>query len=161
MSNFLPFILGSPIPYYPRERKAMEKREYTKNGCDTRVSVLGALKLDHLQPVELILSQNFSCFLTFILGVQLSITPERGRQNTWEKGIHQKWVGHRGFSAWGIQTGPFGACWADFVPTFSLLLYLHTGSPIIYYPRERKAEYEKREFTRNGWDTGVLVPRGI
>ena len=25
---------------------------------------------------------------------------------------------HRGFNTWGLQTGPFAACWADFVPKF-------------------------------------------
>ena len=40
----------------------------------------GAFRLDHLQPVELILSQNFSNFLISILGLPFLITPERGRE---------------------------------------------------------------------------------
>ena len=54
-STFLPFILGGPIFYYPRERKAeYEKREFSKNGCEIGVPVPGAFKLDHLQTVKLI-----------------------------------------------------------------------------------------------------------
>ena len=42
---------------------------------------------------------------------------EVGRKG--EKGIHQNWMKHRGFSAWGIQNGPYASCWVDFVPTLS------------------------------------------
>ena len=45
-----------------------------------RGSLPGAFKLDHLQPVELILAQNYSTFLNFILGLPFLITPERGRK---------------------------------------------------------------------------------
>ena len=45
----------------------------------TGVSVLGTFKMDHLQPVELILFQNFSNFLTFILRSPIIYYPrERG-----------------------------------------------------------------------------------
>ena len=44
------------------------------------VSVLGAFKLDHLQPVKLILSHKISAYLTFILGVPISYYPEGGRK---------------------------------------------------------------------------------
>ena len=53
----------------------MSKKNLTQNGGDTGVSELGTFKLDHLQPVDLILSRNFQAFLTFILGPIL-ITPE-------------------------------------------------------------------------------------
>ena len=62
ISIFLPFILGSPISYYPRERK-MGKRDTSKSKRDTGVSDHGAFKLDHLQPVKLILFQKISTFL--------------------------------------------------------------------------------------------------
>ena len=39
----------------------------------------GAFKLEHLQPVEPILSGNIFNFLIFILGSQILITPEGGR----------------------------------------------------------------------------------
>ena len=70
---------GSPIIYYPRERMAEKgKGNHSTIDEEKEFSVPGAFKLDHLQPVELILSQKFSTYLTFILGVQLSITPRRG-----------------------------------------------------------------------------------
>ena len=37
------------------------------------------------------------------------ITPERKAENE-KKGFTQKWMRHRGFSDWGIETGPFAAC---------------------------------------------------
>ena len=40
----------------------------------------GAFKLDHLQPVEPILSGKFSNFFIFILGSPILITPEGGRE---------------------------------------------------------------------------------
>ena len=50
--------------------------------------------------------QNFR-LLTFILGeCQFLITPEAENE---EKGSTQNWITQRGFSAWGIQTGPFAA----------------------------------------------------
>ena len=76
----------------------------------------GAFKLDHLQPVKLILFQRISTFLPFILGAPIFlITPERGRKegagaDNGEKGITPKWMRLRGFWPWGIQTGPFAAC---------------------------------------------------
>ena len=77
-SSFPPFILGSPIPYYPREKKAeYEKREFTINGWDTRVSVLGAFKLDHLQPVELFLFSKLFHFPTIHTGESNSLLPQR------------------------------------------------------------------------------------
>ena len=45
---------------------------------------------------------------------------------------------HKSFSNWGIQTGPFAACYADFVPKFFRFPYLYTGEPISYYPRTIK-----------------------
>ena len=62
--TFLPFILGGPIHYYPRERKEGNSRSWKwekgihhspKSGWDTWVSVLGAFKLDHFRPSKLIL----------------------------------------------------------------------------------------------------------
>ena len=74
------------------QEQEMGKRESSKSEWDTGVSVPGALKLDHLQPVEQILFQNFSTFLIFILGLPFLITPERGSSWGWklEKGIHPK-----------------------------------------------------------------------
>ena len=73
----------------------MGKRESPKSEWDTGVSVLGAFKLDHLQPVKLILSQKFPPFHLSYMEVQFLITPERGRKEApgaenGEKGITQK-----------------------------------------------------------------------
>ena len=58
-----------------------------------------------------------------------------------------------GHSNWTICSPLSPICSVNF-PTFSLL-YWEANS---YYPRERKAENEKREITRNGWDPRVWVP---
>ena len=69
-SNFFTFILGANS-YYPRERKAENwKMEIFQPECESWISVPGALKLDHLQPVKPILFTKFSNFFTFILGGQ-------------------------------------------------------------------------------------------
>ena len=55
----------------------MRKRESPKNGCDTGVSVPGAFKLDHWQPVKPILLTKFSNFFTFLLGANSYYPRER------------------------------------------------------------------------------------
>ena len=91
------------------QRVGMRKRDSPKNRWDTGVSVLGAFKLDHLQPVELILSQKMSTFLSFILGAPFSYyCRERGRKkgltmgkrksskSEWDTGVlylgHSNWT---------------------------------------------------------------------
>ena len=44
------------------------------------MSVSGAFKLDHLQPVELIVSLNFSNFLVILLGAPISYYPRNGKR---------------------------------------------------------------------------------
>ena len=46
----------------------------------------------------------------------------------------QNLIGLRGFSAWGIQTGPFAACWAHFVQKFLHQFHFNTGSPYLITP---------------------------
>ena len=89
MSRLLVILLLN----YPREGR-VRKRESPKNGWDTGVSVLGAFKLDYLQPVKRILSQNVSKFLTFILGLPAShfLLPQKGESE--EKGFPKKWMRH-------------------------------------------------------------------
>ena len=41
------------------------------------------------------------------------------------------------------------------------LLHLHTGEPNSYYPRERKANNGKLEFSQPEWETGVWVPGAL
>ena len=76
-------------------------------------SVLGAFKLDHLQPVKLILSQQNSIILIFILAAPISYYPRERKEGSrrrwkWGKGIHPK-MDEIGFCTWIIQTGPFAA----------------------------------------------------
>ena len=60
----------------------MGKGDLPRNGCDTGVSVLGAFKLDHLQPVQLILSPNFYTFLPYVLGSPIPYYPrENGKMD--------------------------------------------------------------------------------
>ena len=58
----------------------MGKRDSPKSECDTGVSDLGAFKLDHLQPVKLILFKNISTFLPFILGGPISYYPRERKE---------------------------------------------------------------------------------
>ena len=53
-------ILGASISYYPRKGRMGIGNSPKMD--DTGVSVLGAFKLDHLQPVNLIMFQNNSNF---------------------------------------------------------------------------------------------------
>ena len=48
----------------------------------------------------------------------------------------------------GIQTGPFAAFYAYYVRNNLQFLHLYTGEPNSYYPRERKAENGKIEFSQ-------------
>ena len=57
---------------------------------------------------------------------------------------------HRGFCTWGIQTGPFAACSADFVPKKSIILIFILGGPILITP-ERGAGNEKIGRRPNGF----------
>ena len=76
--------------------------------CDKGVSVSGAFKLDHLQPLEPILYQKIFNFFTFILGGQF-LLPQRANNGKGEFIQLQNWMRQRGFGAWSIQIGPFAA----------------------------------------------------
>ena len=47
-------------------------------------------------------------------------------------------MGHRGFITWGIQTGPFTACSADFVPKNFHLSTLYTGRSNFLLPQREE-----------------------
>ena len=49
----------------------------------------------------------------------------------------------RGFSTWGIQTGPFAACGADFVQLIFHLFYFHTGESNYLLPQREGLEMRK------------------
>ena len=96
------------VTYYYSWEQNMRKRDTPNIGWDTGVSVPGAFKLDHLQPVKPILFSKFNNFFTFILGAN-SYYPRgliMGKGNSHNS---KKWMMQRVFSAWGIQTGPFAA----------------------------------------------------
>ena len=64
----------------PRSRPTRKKfRHNFERLKGFSLSVPGALKLDHLQPVEPMLFPKFSNFYIFILGNPILFTPERGR----------------------------------------------------------------------------------
>ena len=46
----------------------------------------------------------------------------------------QNWMRQRGFSAWGIQTGPFAALCTSHILKLYHLFHLHTGGPILITP---------------------------
>ena len=96
--------------YYPRGL-IMEKGNSPNSqyGWDWGVSVHGVFKLDHLQPFKPILFWDFPNFFTFILGSPF-LLPQRDNYEKGELSQLQKWIRQRGFCAWGLQTGPFGAC---------------------------------------------------
>ena len=78
-------------------------------------------------------SPNFPTFFTFIMGVQF-LLPQRANYEKREFTQLQKGTRHRGFSAWGIQTGLIAACWAPFVHQIFQLFHFHHGSPILITP---------------------------
>ena len=54
---------------------------------------------------------------------------------------------YRGFSAWGNQTGPFAACWVDFVPK---CFHLFTMPPIINHKWQLLLPLRGRKEMRKG-----------
>ena len=76
--NFTTFSLSywEANSYYPRGLIMRKGNSYnSRNGLDRGVSVPGAFKLDHLQPVKPILFSKFCNFFTFILGANF-LLPE-------------------------------------------------------------------------------------
>ena len=78
-SNFFTFILEANS-YYPIEWKTENgKMEFSQPEYESGISVPGAFKLDHLQPVEPILFCKFYNFCTPLYWGPILITPEMGR----------------------------------------------------------------------------------
>ena len=105
--NIFSLLYWEANSYYPRglilRRGNSPNSQY---GWDKGISLPGAFKRDHLQPVKQILFPKFYNFFTFILEGQFLLTQEA---NT-EKGkfsLLPIWMRLRGFCAWGIQSGPF------------------------------------------------------
>ena len=112
LPNFIIFSLlcWEANSYYPRGL-ILRKGNFSnfRIGQDRGVWVPGAFKLDYLQPVKPLLFPQFSNFFTFILGGQF-LLPQRANTEKREFSQLPIWMMQRGFSAWGIQTGPFVAC---------------------------------------------------
>ena len=88
----------------------MGKRESPRSKWDTGISDLGAFKLDHFQPIKLILFKKmFRLFYLASHNKPFNITPERGRARKWEKGTPQKLTTPRGIRPCGIPTHTFMA----------------------------------------------------
>ena len=88
-ADFVPKFFHLPDLYtresnslFPQKRRGWKwrKGDSLKSEWNTRVSVLGAFKLDHFQPVKLILLQNFSTFLIFIIGSPIPYYPREGKR---------------------------------------------------------------------------------
>ena len=139
-----------------RGRKEGASTEYGEKGITQKY--LGVFELDHLQPVELILFEIFHHFYFILGGLSVSDRRERTvpsllngqslllyhyRSNFLlpqrEEGMKEqalkmgkrespKSEWHRGFWPLGCETGPFAACWADFVPTYFHPFAFHTST---------------------------------
>ena len=93
----------------------------------------GAFKLDHLQPIQLILFTNFPIFFTFILGSH-SLLPQKA--NNWKVEFTQlqNWMEQIDINGWGIQTGPFAADSAHLILKIFHLFHFLTGEPFLITP---------------------------
>ena len=63
----------------------------------------------------------------------------------WENGILTAWVWEWDFSAWGIQTGPFAPCYANFIFQILQLFHFHIGGQFLL---PQRANNEKRELSQ-------------
>ena len=144
----------------------MRKRESPKSLWDTGASVLGAFKLDHLQHVKLILFQNFSIFLPFILGGPIPYYPRerkkgssRGRK--WGKGNHPKVNETQGFQYLGHSNWTICSLLNIFVRKCFHLFTFHNGRSNFFLPqREEEGKQQgqkmgKRDSPKSECDTGV------
>ena len=128
----------------------MWKRDSPKSEWDTRVSVLGAFKLDHFPTGRLILFQKISTFLTFILGAPISNYPrERKKGNSrgwkWEKGNHPKVDETHGFLTLGRSN--WTICSWFYSKTFPTSWPLYWGLPFLITPASVAHE---------SWFTGIV-----
>ena len=172
-STFLPFILGDPIPYYPRE----EGRNSAQNGekeitlkwmrhrsLRTQVIQTGLFDawLDDFVP------KSFRLF-NFYTGRSNSVLhqTEGGRK---QHGL-EMWRRDSPKSGWDTGVSDLGAFKLDHLQPFKLILSQNVttfptfilGGSIPYYPRERKAGRSRglkweREVSKSGWDQGVSDP---
>ena len=96
-----------------------------------------AFKLEHLQPVKPILFRNFSNF----------------------------WLWYLKLTAYGIQTGPFVACWANFVWKFFHLFILILGSQCLWHSNlticSMLSQFCSEMFQTFDFDTWSSLPKAF
>ena len=90
-------------------------------------------------------------FYPFHTGVQLLLS-QRVDHWKWENGILTTSVLEREFCAWGIQTGPFATCWANFVWKIFLILHLHTVGQFLLPQRVEGWKWEIGILTTWVWE---------
>ena len=99
------------------------------------VSVPGAFKLDHLQPVEPIVFWNLSKFCTFLMERPILITPERGWLKTGNLKSHNQRV-KVGFQCLGHSNWTICGQLSHFCTDFFSISHFYTGDVKSDYPRE-------------------------
>ena len=92
----------------PKKHFSHLKFEFSQPEWGRGDSLPGAFKLDHFQPSEPILFWNFSNFWLSCWGAN-SYYPRGLIMGVGRISPFPIWMRLRGFSAWGIQTGPFAA----------------------------------------------------
>ena len=143
-SAFLTFILGSPIPYYPRE-KGLEMRK----GIHSKLNVTqGFLYLGHsnwtiCSLLSRICSINFPPSWPLYWGAQFLITPER-KGLEMRKRIHSKLNVTQGFlylghSNWTICSLLSRFCSINFPPSCPL----YWGAQFLITPERKRLEMRK------------------
>ena len=98
----------------------------------------------------------FSNYFTFILGSPF-LLPQRANNQKREFSKLQRWMKQRGFSARGIQTGPFASCWVTFLQTNFQLFPLSYWGAHSYYRRGPIIRKGNSPNSRDGWNRGVSV----
>ena len=113
--------------------------------------------------LSLFCSKNFHLFPFLYWDVQFLITPEWGGEEATGAGngkrIRAKWLRHRLFCTWGIQTRPFVAYYAYFVLNIFIFLHFYTGMSNSLLPQSEEERKQQglemgKGFAQNGWDTG-------
>ena len=120
--NFFTFILGGPI-LITLERRGAEngKMEFTQPEVDKGISVPGAFKLDHFQPVEQIFFPQIFQLFHFYIGGPILITPERRglKMGKWNSPNQRQTKGFQclGHSNWIICI-PLSQFWSEYFSDF-------------------------------------------
>ena len=173
ISTFWPFILGGPIPYYPRERRKGSSRgrkwekgnhpkvdetqgfQYLGHSKWTICSLLNWFCSKHLQLFALHTGRS-NCLLP-----QKEAERKQQGQKMGKRELPESW--------WDTGFSVLGAFKMEPLASVNLILFqkisnsIHTGISNSVLPQreeERKQQGQKmgeRESSKSGWDTGVSV----